>query len=69
MGNEERELRVDETILGMSLDAINSAADELSHQADPNKSVGDGSYLGFIDTMKKGREQLSKHEGYNKGTR
>jgi hypothetical protein len=69
MKNKEKDSRADESILGMSLEAINSVADELSQQTDQNNPTKTGSYRDFLVTMKNGHEGLLNHAGYNKGSR
>ena len=63
MVREESGLQVNKPILDMSLDMINSVADELCRQADQSSSVETGSYQDFLDTMKKGHERLLRHTG------
>jgi hypothetical protein len=54
----------DSRILGMTRSEIVAAADVLSQQKDQNHPTKTGSYQGLIDSVRKGREILSRQNGY-----
>jgi hypothetical protein len=69
MAHEGENSRQNETIFDMTLDEISHVADALSQQTDQNNPIKAGSYQDFIETMKRGHEQLLSQPSYNKGKR
>jgi hypothetical protein len=65
VGYENEGSQKDERIFGMSLEEVNSTADELSQQKDRNHPTKTGSYKDFLETMRKGRDRLLNQENYN----
>jgi hypothetical protein len=50
--------------LDMTQEEIVAAADALSRQTDQNHPTGTGSYQDLINSVRKGREALSRQDGY-----
>lgn len=66
MAKENRkELFADEPIVfGMTQNDIKEVAEALSQQKDQNHPTKTGSYQDLIKSVQKGREALSKQDGY-----
>jgi hypothetical protein len=54
----------DSRVFGMTQSEIAAVADALSQQKDQNHPTKTGSYEGLIDSVRKGREALSRQDGY-----
>jgi hypothetical protein len=72
---EDKDLREEERIFGMTLDEIGTLADELCRQTDPSQRTNlcplsaEDSWSHFLNTLQKGHERLMKLPGYNKRNR